>query len=633
MSTVAPAGTAPITPEPATEAVAPSEVPGKGGPEDRRWTGRRLAWALVGYQPVRYAVGGSLWIAMYAMPLVYGLLVKAIFDRLADGQPADLDAALWLVGALVASEAVRGGLFYTALQVWMYWWNASLTLLRSNILRSVLCSRGPAASRLPSSTGEAVGRLRDDSDDLVILTDQYIDLAGTAVFAAGALAIMAAIDPVVTLVLVLPLGAAMIATRALGDVIQRTHRAERQAGANVTGLVGELFGGALALKCAGAEDAALARFRERNATRRDSAVRSRLVMDVLDTVTASTVELSFGLVLLIAAPRLGSGEFTVGDLGLFITYAGWLASFPRMVGRVLWRQQHATIAGERLTRLMSEDETSADLVEYAPVWFRTPAPPAPIPSAMPGDRLAILEVEGLTALHPDSDRGVVDADVRIERGSFTVVTGAVGAGKTTLLRAVLGLLPAEAGEIRWNGIPVDDPGSNLVPPRVAYAAQVPRLFSASLHENLVLGLPDDERLIADALHLAALDDDVAAMVDGLETMVGPRGVRLSGGQVQRATAARALVRQPELLVVDDLSSALDVETEERLWSRLAGGGPATCLVVSHRRAALARADQVVVLDGGRVVGRGPLAELLDTCPEMRRLWAEESVIEAEEALV
>jgi ATP-binding cassette, subfamily B, bacterial len=127
------------------------------------------------------------------------------------------------------------------------------------------------------------------------------------------------------------------------------------------------------------------------------------------------------------------------------------------------------------------------------------------------------------------------------------------------------------------------------------------------------------------------------MPDRLDTVVGPRGVRLSGGQVQRATAARALVRTPELLVVDDLSSALDVETEELFWDRLAeaaatGTGPETLLVVSHRAAALRRADQIVVLDRGRVVGRGTLENLLATCPEMQRLWSEELVVEAEEEL-
>jgi ATP-binding cassette subfamily B protein len=258
------------------------------------------------------------------------------------------------------------------------------------------------------------------------------------------------------------------------------------------------------------------------------------------------------------------------------------------------------------------------------------------------DPLRVLEARGLTVRHGDGGPGEVGAgrglhavDLRVERGSFTVVTGAVGAGKTTLVRALLGLLPATAGTVTWNGQVVEDPGTFLVPDRAAYAGQVPRLFSESLRENLLLGWPAGSEQLARALALAAFERDLAGMPEGLDTVVGPRGVRLSGGQVQRATAARALVRAPDLLVVDDLSSALDVATEQLLWERIAaaardGDGPATLLVVSHRRAALERADQVVVLDRGRVVGTGPLPELLRTCPEMRRLWSVELVVEAEE---
>jgi ATP-binding cassette subfamily B protein len=186
------------------------------------------------------------------------------------------------------------------------------------------------------------------------------------------------------------------------------------------------------------------------------------------------------------------------------------------------------------------------------------------------------------------------------------------------LRALLGLLPTQAGTIYWNEKRVDNPAEFFVPSRAAYVPQTPRLYSVSLQENILLDRAPDE--LNAALHVAVLEEDVAAFPDGMATLVGPRGMRLSGGQLQRAAAARALVGSPSLLVVDDLSSALDVATESALWQRLATLEEITILAVSTRRFTFHQADQIIVLKEGEIETVGSLATLLESSQEMRHLY-------------
>ena len=264
----------------------------------------------------------------------------------------------------------------------------------------------------------------------------------------------------------------------------------------------------------------------------------------------------------------------MGDFALFVVYLGFIADFTTGLGQYLAVYKQTGVAFARMGALLGGAPPAA-LVESTPLYLRGPLPPAAPPARSDTDRLTLVEARGLTYHHPQSGRGIAEVDLRLPRGSLTVVTGRVGAGKTTLLRAFLGLLPQEAGEIRWNGQVVDGADSFLTPPRAAYTAQAPRLFSETLKQNILLGLPDDPAALAAAVRGAVLEHDVQALEAGLETLVGARGVKLSGGQAQRTAAARMLVRGAELLVIDDLSSALDVETERVLWERLFASGAVT----------------------------------------------------------
>ncbi|HSM54771.1 MAG TPA: ABC transporter ATP-binding protein [Candidatus Sulfomarinibacteraceae bacterium] len=597
----------------------------------------RYFWRLMRFRP-RYYASDLIGITIrFTLMTVTGLILRAFFNGLAAGDGFTVSA--WTaVGLQLLYAVLSVTSLVVAVMAFVNFTQHGMALLIRNLLQHILSLPGSMPLPLeedgaPMSVGKAISTLRDDVHEMlhsIIIIDDTVALSVTAIVA---FAIMLSINVAVTLGTFLPLLLIIVVAQRLGNLAREYRRKARRSTAEVTAMIADMFNATQAIKVGNAEERIINRFREVNANRREAMVRDRLLSQLVDALSNGTVDVGTGLVLLLAAQAMVADQFTVGDFALFAAYIWPATQMMRVAGTLLTRYKQVGVSTQRMEAMMRGQPVGA-IVAHNRIYMHDSYPVPEQLEKEPHDHLQHFKARGLTyQFSPQTDdsdghqpssadgKGILDVDLDLPRGSFTVVTGRIGSGKTTLLKCLLGLLPLQKGAIYWNGQRVRQPTRFMRPPRVAYTGQVPRLFSETWRDNVLLGLSERRVALPRAIHLAVLEEDLGEMDAGMETLVGPRGVRLSGGQIQRTAAARMYVREAELLLFDDLSSALDVETERQLWERLfALDVRPTCLVISHRRPALRRADQILVMEGGRVTDRGALEDLLQHSVEMRALW-------------
>ena len=388
--------------------------------------------------------------------------------------------------------------------------------------------------------------------------------------------------------------------RSIGDPAEQ---AQEQLG-RVSAVAHESFDGALVVKALGAEAIEGARFQAAAETLRDAKIRVASIRAAFEAVLDALPALGMLLLLPVGAWRVSEGAVTAGTIVSFVALFQLMVFPLRLIGYVLGELPRAVVGHDRIQRVLAE-----------PVDPRHAVPAASGPRRPGGARLEVVDL----AFAHESELPVLEGvTFTIEPGRTVAVVGATGSGKSTLFLLVAGLLEADRGTIRLDGRDLAGLGVDQLRTEVATAFQEAFLFADTVAENVLLGWPAEH--LEPALALAGAEGFVGALDGAHDAVIGERGTTLSGGQRQRLALARALVRHPRLLLLDDATSAVDPTTEARILAALRGElADTTTLVVANRPATIALADEVLFIEAGRVIDHGAHRDLLARHPSYERM--------------
>ncbi|MET8283611.1 ABC transporter ATP-binding protein/permease [Micromonospora sp. NPDC005174] len=513
-----------------------------------------------------------------------GPLLPWLWADLVDGTGSPYLPALGIVAGLLVTLPLP---FYT--HVWFpHWWVRQMLRIG---LRLVHGQTGPR--RVSSHTPAEVVAQGGDTERVVQLADNVLDQSVAVVLVVAMTAVTGSVVP--GLFFFGTMVVSGLAATLFGPKLERAARATVAARAAFATALVSALSAARTVKLAGATSAVLRHLADLDVLRSDRQRREIAVQ----VWSRSTPSVASGLLPIGAWALYLGGDLSAGAVLVAVSTLGAARWFAWTTASLISQLPSARVWTKRTVAMTGVGAYSAGVPAVDLAGGTAPAPASP-----PRRPLRRLELRGFSVVHSDGTVAVRDVDLTVQRGQLVLVVGPVGSGKSSLLRALAGIVH-HTGELSWNGDPVTEPELFLRPNQVGYVGQLPRVLSGTVADNIALGHQVDA---AGAVSTAQLDHDLAAAGGGLGLLIGHKGTRLSGGQLQRLALARALAPRTELLVADDVSSALDVTTELALWQALRAHG-VTVVGSTAKRAALVRADHVVVLRAGSVAAQGTWREL------------------------
>ncbi|MBD2846899.1 ATP-binding cassette domain-containing protein [Paenibacillus sp. IB182496] len=556
---------------------------------------KKLNWYFA-MQWKRYTIAVVLLLLTGIIDIIPPWLIGHMIDGIHQGTitPSRFMELMVFWGALII-----GG--YAIMYVWHYQLFGGAfvleRLMRSRLMRHFLRMTPTFYER--NRTGDLMARSTNDLSAIAQTAGfGILTLVDSTLFMVTLLIVMAAaISWKLTLAALLPLPFIALAISRYGKRIHERFTDAQQAFGGLNDQVLEEVSGVRVTRAFVQERASMARFRATT----DEVYGRNIAVARIEALFEPTIKVLVGASYLIGlgfgAYLVFRGEITLGELVSFNVFLGMLIWPMFAIGELINIMQRGNASLDRVLATLGEQPDITDA-------------PAPRQDAEPGD----IAFERWTFRYPSAATDNLRAlTFALQRGQTLGIVGRTGSGKTTLLRQLLREYPGGSGSVTIGGVPLADIPLERLLGWIGYVPQQPVLFSRSVRDNVRFGRPEaSEAELEEALRRAALLRDIAQLPDGLETMVGERGVALSGGQKQRVSIARALIAQPEVLLLDDALSAVDAKTEAQIVDgiREARAGKTT-LITTHRLSAVQHADLILVLEDGAIVERGTHAELLE----------------------
>ncbi|MBB3086269.1 ABC transporter ATP-binding protein [Geodermatophilus sabuli] len=564
-------------------------------------------------RPLLGAAGLSLVAAAGA--LAQPALVARAIEAVGEGQLL-LPAVVALVVVVVAASAV------SAFQQYLLQRTAEGVVLSTRRTVADRLLRLPIAEYDRRRTGDLMSRVGADTTLLrATVTSGVVDIVGSVVVGVGALVAMALVDAWLLLVTVVAvaIGVAVVASVSRG-VRRLSRQAQEEVGA-MSAAVERALSAVRTIRASGATAREVDVVGASAGRAYAAGVRVARLEALVSPAGSIAVQGAFLAVLGLGGYRVAAGTISVADLVAFILYL-FLLVMPLGQAIGAWTQLQTGLGAlariQEVLGLAPEEDARPERGSAA-----VAVPPAP-----PSREVPLLELDDVSFAYPDGTEVLRGVSLAVPAGSRVALVGPSGAGKSTVLALVEGFYPLTGGAIRWAGTDVRDLPRAGLRARLGYVEQEAPVLAGSVRDNLLLAAPDatDPQLWA-VLADVGLTEVVQRSPRGLDVPVGDEGVLLSGGERQRLAIARSLLSRPALLLLDEPTASLDARNEQLLRQTLAAAAEdRALLVVAHRLSTVLDSDQIVVLDGGRVVARGTHAELVESSPLYRELAAAQLLV-------